>query len=421
MIYPLYHLLSWLTYPFVKVWVYYRCFIGKEDKSRFQERFGLTHKARPEGTLLWFHGASMGEALSFLPVLEAFRKKYPDFQFLATTGTKGSAELMARRLPEGCLHQYVPLDHPLFVKRFLEHWTPSAAFFTESDLWPNLLMQAQRQRPVFLLNGRLSERSFKRWKGMRGFFKELLGAFSMIFPQTEMDENRFSYFTKENVKFLGNLKFVGDKLPVAARDLTKLQKEIHGRALWVASNTHDKEEEAILEVHGNLRKTFKDLLLILVPRHGSRVPEIIPVLERLHLSFLRRSQKKPLTSKTSVYVVDTLGEMGVFYSLGPIVFMGGSLFPHVGGHNILEPARFEDIALFGPYMENNKDMAEFMLKNKVAIQVQNKEELEGQVKSLLENPKKCKEFTQAVKKTLGRTHILGPILKEIQKRLIFLP
>jgi 3-deoxy-D-manno-octulosonic-acid transferase len=421
MIYFLYHLLSWLTYPFVKIWIYYRCLIGKEDKSRFQERFGLTHKARPEGTLLWFHGASIGESLSFLPVLEAFRKKYPDLQFLATTGTKGAAELMARRLPEGCLHQYVPLDHPLFVKRFLKYWAPSAAFFTESDLWPNLLMEAQRGRPVFLLNGRLSENSFKRWKWAGGFFKELLGSFALIFPQTEMDEYRFKYFTKSNVKFLGNLKFVGDKLPVEAHDLKKLQKEIHGRVLWIASNTHDKEEEVILEVHGRLQKKFKDLLLILVPRHANRLPEIISVLERLNLSFVKRSTRQPLTAKDSVYVVDSLGEMGIFYSVGSIVFMGGSLFPNVGGHNILEPARFEDIALFGPYMENNQDMADFMLKNKAALQVKGGEDLEIQVKSLLESSKKCKEFSERVKKTLGGTHILEPIFKEIQKRLTFLP
>lgn len=421
MTYPLYHLLSWLTYPFVKVWIYYRCLIGKEDKSRFQERFGLTHKARPPGDFLWFHGASIGESLSFLPVMEAFRKKYPDLRFLATTGTRASAELMARRLPEGCIHQYVPLDYPLFVKRFLKHWTPSAAFFTESDLWPNLLMQAQRRRPIFLLNARLSENSFIRWKWMERFFTEILESFTLIFPQTEIDAHRFKYFTKSNVKFLGNLKFVGDKLPVSSSDLKKLKEEIQDRPLWIASNTHSKEEEVILEVHANLRKSFKDLLLILVPRHASRLPEIIPVLERLHLSFVKRSEKKPLTSKTAVYMADTLGEMGVFYSLGPIVFMGGSLFPHVGGHNILEPARFGDISLFGPYMENNQDMAEFMLKNKAALQVRNGEELEIQIKSLLESPKKCKEFSDRVKKTLGGTHILEPIFKEIQKKLPFLP
>ncbi len=420
MIYCLYYFLSWLIYPFLVVWVRYRCLIRKEDNTRFQERFGLTHKKRPKGDLLWFHGASIGESLSFLPVLEGFRKKYPDLQFLATTGTKGAAELMARRLPEGCIHQYVPLDHPLFVKRFLKYWTPSAVFFTESDLWPNLLMQAQRGRPVFLLNGRLSENSFKRWKWAGSFFKELLRSFALIFPQTEMDEHRFKYFTKSNVKFLGNLKFVGERLPVSAPDLKKLQKEIQGRALWIASNTHDKEEEVILKVHARLREEFKDLLLILVPRHASRLPEIFPVLEQLHLNFVRRSEKKPLTSKTSVYVVDTLGEMGIFYSLGPIVFMGGSLFPNVGGHNILEPARFGDIPLFGTYMENNQDMAEFMLKNKAAIQVKDGEELENQVKILLESPKKCREFSDRIEKTLGGADILGPIFKEVKKRLSFL-
>jgi 3-deoxy-D-manno-octulosonic-acid transferase len=420
MTYSLYHLLSWLTYPFIKVWVYYRRLIGKEDKSRFQERFGLTHKGRPTGDLLWFHGASIGESLSFLPVLEAFRKKYPNLQFLATSGTLGAAELMARRLPEGCIHQYVPLDHPIFVKRFLKQWTPSAVFFAESDLWPNLVVQAHRRCPFFLLNGRLSETSAQRWKWTRGFFTEILKSFTLIFPQTEMDEHRFKYFTKSNVKFLGNLKFVGDRLPISVSDLKKLKGEIQGRPLWIASNTHDKEEEIILEVHANLRKIFKDLLLILIPRHASRLPEILPVLERLNLSFMKRSQKKPLTEKISVYWVDTLGEMGIFYSLGPIVFMGGSLFPNVGGHNILEPARFEGIAFFGQYMENNQDMAEFMLKNKAALQVKNGEELEIQVKGFLESPKKCKEFSERVKKTLGGTDILGPIFKEIQKKLPFL-
>ncbi len=420
MTYALYHLLSWFTYPFLKAWVYYRCLRGKEDKSRFQERFGLTHKARPEGTLLWFHGASIGESLSFLPVLEAFRKKYPDIHFLATTGTKGAAELMSQRLPEGCIHQYIPLDNPLFVRRFLNHWAPQAAFFTESDLWPNLIMKTHRRCSIFLLNARLSERSFERWKWAKGFFTEILDSFTLIFPQTELDGQRLEYFTKTNVKFFGNLKFVGEPIPASQVDLKKLRKQIGERPLWIASNTHEGEEDVILEIHETLRKKFKDLLLILIPRHERRLPEIIPTLERLGLSFVQRSEKKQLSKTTSVYLVDTLGEMGVFYSLGPIVFMGGSLFPKVGGHNILEPARFGDIALFGPHMDNNQDMAEFMLKNKAAIQVVTSQELGEQVSDLLGSPKKCKEFSGRVKKTLESKDILGPLFKEIQKKLPFL-
>ena len=271
MFYFFYLSLAFLSFPFLKGWMAYRLSKGKEDPCRVGERYGQSLKRRPKGKVYWFHGASIGECLSFFPVLNYFEKHHPTYSFLITSGTRASADLLEKRLSKKCIHQYVPLDHPLFVNRFLSHWKPDACFWTESDFWPNLIIKASRSFPLFLLNGRLSLRSARRWSILTPLIVQVLKAFSVIFPQSFDDFKRFKSLGISHLKMVGNLKYEGEKLRISLDKVHELQKEIRKRPLWIASNTHEGEEKIVLDVHKKLQETIsQNLLLILIPRHPHR-------------------------------------------------------------------------------------------------------------------------------------------------------
>lgn len=419
MFYCFYRFLIFLSYPFLKLWMSYRCSKGKEDLSRLKERYGHATKKRPEGTVYWFHGASIGECLSFLPVLNYFEKNYPHYSFLITSGTRASADLLKKRLSSRCTHQYVPLDHPLFVQKFLSHWRPNACFWTESDFWPNLIIKSAKVCPLFLLNGRFSATSAARWSFFPSFITRVLRSFSVIFPQSFEDFKRFKTLKLPHVKMIGNLKYEGEKLEVSLDKVHKLKKEIGRRSLWMASNTHAGEEKIILEIHVKLMASLnnKNLLLILIPRHKHRLDVIKELLAEYGLSFVLRSENKPITETTNVFIVDTLGELGVFYSLSNFVFMAGSLLPGIGGHNVLEPARLGALPVFGPYMENNKGMADLLLKNKAGIQIKNPQQLEKTIHHLLKDKESAKKQAHNAADILKNVNILQPIVTEIEKYL----
>lgn len=418
MLYLLYKTLIFLSYPFLKGWMAYRVSQRKEDLLRLKERYGQASKKRPTGRLFWFHGASIGECLSFLPVLSFFEKKHPNYSFLITSGTRASADLLKKRISNRCIHQYVPLDHPLFVERFLSHWRPDACFWTESDFWPNLIIQTSKVCSLFLLNGKISPKSADRWAILTPLIQRILKCFSIIFPQSFADFKRFQGLSLSNLKMVGNLKYEGEKLEVSLEKLHVLRKEIGKRPVWIASNTHEGEEKIILEVHQKLRKSIGgNLLLILIPRHKNRISVVEDLLKLHNLSYIKRSEYRSLASKIDVLIVDTLGELGVFYSLCPFVFMGGSLRAGVGGHNVLEPARLGSFPVFGPYMENNKEMAEMLLKNKAALQIKSAGQLEKAITHLLTDPKNAKKKALNAAEILKNVNILEPIVNEIKKYL----
>jgi 3-deoxy-D-manno-octulosonic-acid transferase len=418
MIYFFYMILSFLSFPFLKGWMGYRSFKGKEDRERIGERYGKSSKKRPKGKVFWFHGASIGECLSFLPVLNYFEKNYPTYSFLITSGTRGSADLLKKKLSKRCIHQYLPLDNPLFVDHFLAHWQPNGCFWTESDFWPNLIIKTSRICPLFLLNGRFSPRSAGRWSILAPLITQVLKSFSTIFPQSFEDFKRFKSLGLSNLKMIGNLKYEGEKLEVSVEEVHRLQKEIRKRPLWVVSNTHAGEEKILLELHKKLQGIIgKNLLLILIPRHKHRWEVIRGLLNDYGLSYLTRTEGKKITESTDVFVVDTLGELGIFYSLSNFVFMAGSLLPGIGGHNVLEPARLGALPIFGPYMENNKDMADLLLKNKAAIQVKNLKQLEKTILHLLKDRESAKKQSHNASEILKNINILQPILNEIKKYL----
>ena len=406
--------------PFLVLWIRYRVHTGREDPQHYRERFGHARQARPKGTVVWFHGASNGECLSFLPVLAALEAQHPRLKFLVTAGTRSAATLLKKRLGTRAMHQFAPLDHPLFVRRFLVHWRPSLSFRTESDFWPLTLDATHKKGPLILLNGRLSEKTYHRWAFLKPFFVRMLRTFKIIFPQSYEDYKRFQALGLHSLKMIGNLKFEGDALTVDVGSVHKLKKEIGRRPVWVASNTHEGEEAYMIDAHQQLlKKVGSQLLLILIPRHKERLPAIHQMLATKKMRYIHRSDGQKITDDVQVFIVDTMGELGIFYSLTNFVVMAGSFFAHIGGHNVLEPARLGAMPLFGPHMENNYEMAQLLLKNKAALQIKNPRKISDVVADLLQHPKDTKKKADMVKTILKNIDILRPTMAEIYRHVRF--
>jgi 3-deoxy-D-manno-octulosonic-acid transferase len=352
----LWHGLTCTGAPLINALLRHRVRHGKEIAARLPERQGIAALPRPEGRLLWCHGASVGEALSALPLLTRFLAESPGWHALMTTGTVTSAHLLAERLPERAFHQFVPIDHPRWVARFLEHWRPDAGVWLESDLWPNLLMAAEARRiPLLLTNARLSATSFRRWQRLPQTARRLLGVFQTILAQDDLAASRFATLAGHPVTAPGNLKDDAPPLPCDPAALAGLTEAAAGRPLWLAASTHPGEDAVILAAHARLSQQQPDILTVIVPRHPHRGAEIAADARRSGLAVAQRSLAEPLTPETAVYIADTMGELGLFYRLAGVAFVGGSLVQH-GGQNILEPALLDTAILHGPHLFNFTDI-----------------------------------------------------------------
>ncbi len=327
---------------------------GKEDNARVDERLGLAGVARPEGDLVWLHGVSVGETLSLLPVVERLQKARPDLAILVTSGTLTSATLLAQRLPAGVIHQFAPVDAPSAVAAFLDHWRPSVGVFVESELWPNLILTAQKRGvKLALVSARITDKTARGWARFPGAAHQILTAFDRVLPQDESSAAAFQTLGAR-IDGLVNLKLSGSPLPHDAAAFSTLSAAIGDRPVVVAASTHEAEEIAIVQA---LKTLNQRICLILVPRHPERGPEIATALTREGFPFALRSRGGELTPETDIYVADTLGELGLFLRLADVVIMGGSFapalgLPAVGGHNPLEPARIGKPAVAGPDASN---------------------------------------------------------------------
>jgi 3-deoxy-D-manno-octulosonic-acid transferase len=327
---------------------------GKEHPQRMAERRGEAGLARPAGVLVWVHGASVGELVAAMPLIARIRARA--FNVLVTTGTVTSAALAEKRLPPGVIHQFVPLDAPAFVAKFLDHWRPSLALLVESDLWPNTIMGCARRRiPLIVVNGRLSARSFERWRYFPGTIEALLRRLDLCLVRTAADAARFGALGAPRVTTTGNLKLDVPPLPADERKLARLIAAIDGRPVVAAASTHLGEEAAVIDTQRRLKSTFRGLLTILVPRHPERGSSIASAIAASGLTSALRSRDQLPHAGTDIYVADTVGELGLVYRVAPIVFMGGSLIPH-GGQNPIEPAKFGAAILHGPHVANFADI-----------------------------------------------------------------
>lgn len=354
---------------------------GKEDGNRLLERQGISSCQRPTGGLVWLHAASVGESVSLLPVIEALSKS--KINVLLTTGTVTSATLMDQKLPDGVIHQYYPVDIPQWVDRFLDYWRPSVAVFTESELWPNMILSCKsRKIPLILANARLSQRSFSRWQKAPVAAHAILSAFDVCIAQSSDIANRLLSLGAKDVRVEGNLKFAGLPLTV--------NTEFHtDRRVWAAVSTHDGEEEIVLKAHLTLQKSFPELLTILVPRHPDRADSIIQLIQSYGLTYAQRSKDELPTA--DIYLADTMGELGLFYHVSPISLVGGSLVP-VGGHNPIEAIKLGSCVVMGPHVHNCSDITDVLGDSIVRLNSAN--ELAETVKDLMQHPEKQKELTQ---------------------------
>jgi 3-deoxy-D-manno-octulosonic-acid transferase len=358
---------------------------GKEDPARLAERNGEASRARPEGTLIWIHGASVGESLAALPLVSALLQR-PERTVLVTTGTRSSARLMQERLPPGALHQYVPIDSGAFVRRFLAHWRPDLALFVESELWPNLILETRaRGVPMALVNARLSERSFRGWRRAPGLARSLLSSFDACLAQDADVASRLTALGAPSVRIAGSLKADAPPLPVEDSALEAFRSAVGARPLFLAASTHPGEEEIVLEITAMLRREGAETLTIIVPRHPERGKAIAELATARKLAVDRRANHDLPSSQTAVYVADTLGELGLFYRAARFAFLGGSLVPH-GGQNPLEPARLGVGVLSGPHVENFAGIFQTLLDAEGAGLVRSKAELFAQVDALSRFP-----------------------------------
>jgi 3-deoxy-D-manno-octulosonic-acid transferase len=323
---------------------------GKENPRRLAERYGEASLPRPSGPLIWVHGASVGEMLAVIPLIERLRARH--FAVLMTSGTVTSAALAQQRLPDGALHQFIPLDAPRFVGRFLDHWRPDLALFVESDLWPNLIVDcADRHIPMILVNGRVSERSFKRWRILPRAIAALLSRFELCLAQSNADAQRYGALGAPHIRSIGNLKLDVPAPPADPSTLSKLTGIVVTRSVIAAASTHPSEEDEIIAAHRRLRAKYPTLLTIIAPRHPERGPKIAEAAKGAGLAVALRSQGDLPRPEIDVFVADTLGELGLIYRLAPIVFMGGSLVSR-GGQNPIEAIRLGAAIVHGPHVWN---------------------------------------------------------------------
>ncbi len=386
--------------PLANLWLKRRLRRGKEVEERLGERHGQSTLPRPEGPLVWLHGASVGELMAVIPLVERLRSQ--EVNVLVTSGTVTSAKVVQERLPEDVLHQFIPLDAPRFVGRFLNHWRPDLALFIEQDLWPNLIGAAARRRiPLVLINARMSEQSFKGWRSLRRTAKALLGNFDLCLAQSALDAERFSQLGMKSVHTTGNLKLDVPAPPADEALLAVMQQATADRQVLVAASTHPGEEDAVIEAHRRARKTRPRLLTIIVPRHPERGLEVLERAVAAGSRGMLRSRGMLPDVRTDVYVADTIGELGLFYRLAQAVFMGGSIVEH-GGQNPIEAAKLGKPILHGPNVWNFADIYAALDAARGAEEVENIGHLAMRIGDLMKDPAARRAAGDAAMRTVER-------------------
>jgi 3-deoxy-D-manno-octulosonic-acid transferase len=380
-----YRLLTSLAHPAAPMLLSVRERRGKEEPTRRAERLGQPSARRPAGRLAWFHAASVGETNAILPLLAELAERRKSLSFLLTTGTVTSARLAAQRLGPRAMHQYAPLDAPEFVQSFLDHWAPDLAVFTESEIWPNLILESStRGIPLVLVNARMTKRSFRRWRRSPNCARPLFSRFALVLAQNEALARRFSALGAPNAVPAGNLKVDAPPPPVDAAELARLGPMLAGRGVLVAASTHEGEEEIVAEAHRQLSRSNPRMCTVFAPRHPERGAAIAEMLKGRGFSVARRSLGQLPDPTSDAYVADTIGELGIFYKLAPVAFIGGSLLDR-GGQNPIEAVRQGAVVLVGPYRHNFGDAYGALLRHGGAIEVRSGEEIAGAVRKLLSN------------------------------------
>jgi 3-deoxy-D-manno-octulosonic-acid transferase len=417
-----YRLLSAAATPLVPLLLARRLKRGKEHRARLSERRGEARIARPAGALVWLHAASVGELASVLPLIERIRAR--GVEMLVTTGTVTSGGLAAQRLPRGVIHQFLPVDVPRYIRRFLDHWKPDLALFVESDLWPNMMIETSRHAvPMIMVNGRLSQNSFQRWRYLPNTITNLLQRFDLCLAGTPADADRLNESGAPRIVTTGNLKLDVPAPSADAAKLAALEDAMAGRPVIAAASTHAGEDSVVIEAHRRLRENFPKLLTMIAPRHPERGPGVVEIAAAAGLTTAQRSRGELPRATTDIYVADTMGELGLIYRLAPIVFIGGSLVRH-GGQNPIEAAKLGAAILHGPHIWNFAEIYSALDSAHGAELVTDADRLTTGIGAWLADPAACLRVADAARTTveaLGGAlehtlQSLDPYLMQLQLR-----
>lgn len=409
---------SWLR-PVAPLFLRHRQKQGKEDSSRLGERLGQAGLPRPDGHLVWFHAASVGETNAVLPLIHAFASRRPDLVLLLTTGTLTSAGLAARRLPPGAIHQYVPLDAPEYARAFLAHWRPGLAVFTESEIWPNHVLETARSGArLALVNARMSSKSFARWRRRPGLALPLFSRFDIVLAQNERLARRFSELGARSVKAVGNLKIDAPPPPADPSEIERFRTAIGTRPVFIAASTHDGEERIVADAHRRLARSLDQVLTVIAPRHPERGTALAEELKSQGLTVAQRSTGALPDARTDIYIADTIGELGTFYALAPVAFVGGSLVDR-GGQNPIEAVRHGAAVLTGPSWRNFTDEYTALLRRGGAAEVASAEAIATRALALFNDPAEVERTKAGAEAALA---VLAGALDETLAALaVFLP
>ena len=382
----------------------------KEDPIRFKEKFGFFSQKRKKGKLIWFHGASVGEILSIIPLIEKLEKNRNIEQILITSNTLSSSKILSNLKLKKTKHQFFPIDTNYYTKNFLNYWKPSIAIFIDSEIWPNMIKNIKNKNiPLLLLNGRITKKTFKKWIKFKKSAKEIFNQFDKCFPSNLQTNRYLKLLGAKKIKNLGNLKF--SQMEKDEEHLSNsLKKEILSKKIWCAASTHKNEEKLCGLVHQKLKKKHKKLLTIIIPRHIERTKTIINEMESLNLKVHTHSSKNKIHKKTDIYLVDSYGKTKSFFKVCKTVFLGGSIITH-GGQNPLEAARYGCKILHGPNIWNFKEIYDLLNKYKVSNKTNNLNQIVNNVDKIFKNKTDYKNIKYKIEK-IGKK-ILNLTVKEI--------
>ena len=405
-----YYLITTVFYYLLYPYLYFRILKKKECPLRYREKLGVSLKVRNDGYLMWFHCSSIGELKSIFPIIDHYLKKN---QILVTTSTLGSNEVFQKKYynTNNIIHQYAPIDSPQIIKKFFKKWKPNIIFFTESEIWPNQIFYAKNNNiPIILLNARISNKSFIKWKLIKNTMNKILNCFDLILCQSNESADYFNYFGNNNIKMLGNLKFVVSGDFENKEENLNLQK----RLVFIALSTHPTEEEVCIKIHSSLKSQHPNLLTIIIPRHINRIPEIQKIIINTKLNFLIAESLDNFKNNTDILIINSYGNTKKILKSSKYVFIGGSLVDH-GGQNPIEVAYNNSLIFHGPHVHNFTEIYNFLNKENIAFKINSEAELINQLKEKI-NDYQNKNIKEKIIR-MGE-EILSSTIKELDQYIV---
>ena len=404
----LYQIIFTLIIFISPILIYFRILKNKEHKTRYKEKFSITSKKRIKGNLIWFHGASVGEIQSIIPLIENYEKDKTINQILITSSTLSSSNILVKFKFKKTIHQFYPLDHIYIASKFLRYWKPNIAIFIESEIWPCMFKELEKRKiPIVLLNARITQKTFDKWMKLKNFTNEIFNKITIAYPQNLETKYFLKKLKTNKVKTIGNLKFIENNYEKFNTISNKLKSQFKTKKIWVASSTHSNEEIFCAKTHIQLKKKIRNLVTIIIPRHIHRTNKIISELESLNLKVTKHSSKNKNIENTDVYLVDTFGETKKFHKISCSVFLGGSIIKR-GGQNPLEAARYGARILHGPNIDNFKDVYKTLSLLKASKKITSPNELASLIIF-----KRNKNLGSKIKKIGGK--ILKETINELDK------